>query len=76
MRFLSALILFSLISTKALAADVVPLLKGKLSVSDPSEVTIVYDYDGDNYVETVTTSPDGTFAIDCALPVDAVEVPV
>lgn len=73
MRVLSALILFSLISTKAFAADGGPLLKGKLSVSEPSEVTIVYDYDGDNYVETVTTSPDGTFAIDCTLPVDAVE---
>lgn len=39
-----------------------PLLEGKLDATEPTEVAIVYDYEGDNYVEELTTDSTGAFA--------------
>ncbi|WP_348674170.1 hypothetical protein, partial [Duncaniella dubosii] len=50
------------------------MLKGKINVSEPTEVAVVYDYDGDNYVQTVKTAADGSFVFDFDLPAEAVDV--
>ena len=38
-----------------------PLLEGKLNVDEPTQVAIVYDYDGDNIVTELTTDSAGAF---------------
>lgn len=74
MRVLSVLILLSLISVSAIAADGVPLLKGKVNVTEPVGVSVVYDYNGDNYVKTLRTAADGSFVFDGQLPAEALDV--
>lgn len=38
-----------------------PLLEGILNVTEPTRITLVYDYLGDNYVEELTTDSTGSF---------------
>lgn len=74
LRFLSLILLSSFFSNILFASDGSPLLKGKINVSEPTEVAVVYDYDGDNYVQTVKTAADGSFVFDFDLPAEAVDV--
>ena len=74
LRFLSLILLSGFFSNILFASDGSPLLKGKINVSEPTEVAVVYDYDGDNYVQTVKTAADGSFVFDFDFPAEAVDV--
>ena len=39
-----------------------PLLEGKINTAEPVSLSVVYDYEGDNYVEELTTDSAGRFA--------------
>ena len=39
-----------------------PLLEGKINTAEPVALSVVYDYEGDNYVEELTTDSAGRFA--------------
>lgn len=73
LRNFTVLILFSLISA---AASATPLLRGKAKVTEPAEVNVVFDYEGDNYVATMKTDAEGNFEYDAELPGEAVEAMV
>lgn len=51
-----------------------PMLEGQINVSEPTEVTFVYDIDGDIYHTDVTTDSAGVFTFDPEIPVDGVEI--
>lgn len=41
--------------------DNAPLLEGKINVSEPTEITFYYDYNGNTFVENVSTDSTGLF---------------
>lgn len=51
-----------------------PLLEGKLNVSEPTTVSVLYDYEGDEYLETLTTDSAGVFVYDPQLMGDEADV--
>lgn len=51
-----------------------PLLEGKLNVSKPTAVTVLYDSDGDEYLEELTTDSTGVFVYDPQLVCDETDV--
>ena len=51
-----------------------PLLEGRFAnVLEPTELTLVYDYDGDIYATDIVTDSSGVFRFDEELPADAVD---
>ena len=44
-----------------------PLLEGKINVTEPTELAIVYDYEGENIVTELTTDSTGAFTYNPAL---------
>lgn len=50
------------------------LLEGKINVTEPTEVAIVYDHEGDNMVEELTTDSTGAFIYNPELPGDDADV--
>lgn len=47
-----------------------PLLSGKIDVTEPTEMTFLYDCNGETVVETVITDADGSFTFDADLECD------
>lgn len=50
-----------LLSGGCSSSDNAPLLEGKINVSEPAEIIFYYDYNGDTFVENVSTDSTGTF---------------
>lgn len=50
-----------------------PLLTGKADVSEPVEINVVYDYEGDVFVDTFRTAADGSFSYSATLPAETVD---
>ena len=75
-RKLTFLFLLGLISNTVAAASGTPLLKGKINATEPAEVNVVYDYNGDMCLSTFKTDADGSFVFSSELPCDAVEAMV
>lgn len=70
--FLSlALLLPGVIAAQTAAS---PLLQGVADVKEPKDVTFVYDFKGDTFVETVKMTSDGKFNFAGALPMEEVDV--
>ena len=44
-----------------------PLLEGKINVTEPTELALVYDYEGENIVTELTTDSTGAFTYNPAL---------
>ena len=72
-RFLTLLSL-SLIQFPTLATEKTHLIEGTIDVSEPTEVAIVFDCDGDQYVTTLTTDAAGRFIYDHKLPCGETDV--
>lgn len=51
-----------------------PLLEGKINVTEPTEVSIVYDNDGETQVETLMTDSIGVFSFNSELPEGSADV--
>lgn len=51
-----------------------PLLKGKLAVDKPTEILLVYDYEGDSRVDTITTEATGEFVFEGTIPSEKQDV--
>lgn len=56
------------------ASSDAPLLQGKINVTEPTEVSIVYDDEGETQVETVTTDSTGVFRFNAELPGGSADV--
>lgn len=50
-----------LVSYGCSSSDNAPLLEGKINVSEPTEITFYYDYNGNTFVENVSTDSTGLF---------------